>query len=67
LFASTQANKVPAKAKRREGGEGVGGDQEDSINTNAVSASTQAPVTFDLGATKLSRFRDTAPSEIPIT
>jgi hypothetical protein len=67
LFASTQAHQVPARAKPREGGEGVGEDQADSINTNAVLVSTQAPVHFYLGTPEFSQVRDPAPSEIPST
>jgi hypothetical protein len=67
LFAKTQAPQVPAEAKPRERGEGFGEDQADSINTNAVSSSTQVPVTFDITTPELSQVRDPAPSESPST
>jgi hypothetical protein len=63
LFASTQAPQVPAEEKPREVGEGVGEYQADSINTNSVYASTQAPVTFDMITPEFSQVRDPAPSE----
>jgi hypothetical protein len=70
LFASTQAPQVPAEAKKREGGGGVGGvgeDQSDSINTDAVYESTQAPVTLYMTTPEFIQFHDPAPSEIPST
>jgi hypothetical protein len=67
LCASTQAPQVPPEAKPREGGEGVREDQADSINTNAVFVSTQAPVTFDIGTPESSQVRDPAPGESPST
>jgi hypothetical protein len=41
--------------------------QADSINTDAVFVSTQAPVTFDIATPEFSQVHDTAPSEIPST
>jgi hypothetical protein len=67
LFASTHSPPVPAEAKPKEGGEGVGEDQADSINTNAVLVSTQSPVPFDLGTPEFSQVRGHAPSESPST
>jgi hypothetical protein len=62
LFAYTQAHQVPAEEKPREGGEGVGEDQVDT-----VFASTHAPVNFDIATPEFSQVRDLAPSESPIT
>jgi hypothetical protein len=67
LFASTHTPQFPAEAKSREGGEGFGEDRADSINTDAVSASTWAPVKFDMNTPEFSQVRDPAPSEIPST
>jgi hypothetical protein len=67
LFASTQASQVPAQAKPREGGGGVGEDQADSMNTDAVSAFTHAPVNFDMNTPEFSKVRNPAPSESLIT
>jgi hypothetical protein len=55
LCASTHAHQFPVEVKSRGGGEGVEEDQKDSINTNDVSASTQAPVTFDMTTPELSQ------------
>jgi hypothetical protein len=62
LFASTQAPQITAQAKPREVGEGVEEDQTYSINTNAVFASTQTSVTFNIATPKFSQVRDPAPS-----
>jgi hypothetical protein len=66
VSASTRATQVPAEAKTTEGGEGVGEDQVDSINTNAVLVSTHALGPFDLGTPEFSQVRDPAQSESPI-
>jgi hypothetical protein len=66
MSASTQAPQVTAEAKPREGGERVGEDQVDSINTDDVLVSTHALVNFDLGTPAFSQVRDPAPSDSPI-
>jgi hypothetical protein len=66
VYVSTQAPQVTAEATTTERGEGVGEYQVDSINTDAVLVSTHALGTFDLGTPEFSKFRDPAPSEIPI-
>jgi hypothetical protein len=65
VSASTQAPQVPAEAKPTEGGEGVGEDQVNSIDTHAVLVSTHALGPFDLRTPTFSQVRDPAPSEIP--
>jgi hypothetical protein len=65
VSASTQAPKVPAESTPTEGGEGVGEDQGDSINTDDVLVSTQALGPFDLGTPVFSQVCDPARSEIP--
>jgi hypothetical protein len=67
LCASTQEPRVPTEAKQRERGEEVEEDQEYFINTDAVFASAQGPVVFDLCTPEFIQVRDPARSESPST
>jgi hypothetical protein len=66
VYAYTQVPQVFAEAKPTEEGEGIGEDQVDSINTDAVLVSTRALGPFDCGTLELSQVRDPAQSESPI-